>query len=455
MFRALLQGQLISLLIAGTGVFASILSDAKANFPMLLSFLNYLLLSMFIWRKRIIRKVCGHTDGNMIINKNEIGIENGNQSEIGTPEIFTEEKEEDSTNAENVRQNVLQNVPMNCAPQISRKLLFCYFGAALVDVEANFLIIQAYNYTSITSIMLLDCFTIPCVMSLSYFLLGCRYNYHHLLGVLLCILGLICIVISDLISEQEQYGSNPFFGDVLCLFGSALYAVSNVSQEYLVKYHDRDEYLGFVGVCGAFISSIQLLSLNCYQLKRTKFTSKIILSITGFVSCLFFMYINTSAFLQQGDSTLFNLSLLTSDVYAVIFSYFFYGVLVHWLYFLAFLLVASGLLIYHSAKAPLQSNIDIINNNRTDRNDNNFNPNFNNFDRNRNGNIIYNPVDSGYTTRSYDIDNDVLLTVLPSSLSSVSLTKIIMTNSVKITKSVKTEVLKIPNSNFIFDSLAD
>ena len=145
MFRALLQGQLISLLIAGTGVFASILSDAKANFPMLLSFLNYLLLSMFIWRKRIIRKVCGHTDGNMIINKNEIGIENGNQNEIGSPEIFTEEKEEDSTNAENIRQNVLQNVPMNCAPQISRKLLFCYFGAALVDVEANFLIIRLNN----------------------------------------------------------------------------------------------------------------------------------------------------------------------------------------------------------------------------------------------------------------------------------------------------------------------
>ena len=349
MFRALLQGQLISLLIAGTGVFASILSDLDANFPMLLACLNYVLLSLFIWRKWIVRKVCSDLELTVIGDKNNIPevFEEGKGDYLGAFDNEGEREEEGEWDGE-------EENHVKCTPRVSRKLLACYLGAALVDVEANFLIIQAYNYTSITSIMLLDCFTIPCAMGLSYFFLGSRYNNYHFAGVMLCLLGLICIVISDLLSEQTQYGTAPFFGDLLCLLGSGLYAVSNVTQEYLVKYHDRDEYLGFVGTCGALISFVQLMSLNYSRLKRTRFTPTIIMSISGFVTCLFFMYINTSAFLQCSDSTLFNLSLLTSDIYAVLFSYFFYGYLVHWLYFLAFALVASGLLIYHSAEPPTQ-----------------------------------------------------------------------------------------------------
>lgn len=393
MLRALLQGQLISLLITGTGIFASILSDLNANFPMLLSFLNYLLLSLFIWRKRIVRKVCGHHDRTTLANEDT------------TTQMPRQEKEGESQNP--VDRGVDDS--LKCTPQISRKLLGCYLGAAVVDVEANFLIIQAYNYTSITSIMLLDCFTIPCVMGLSYFFLGCRYNNRHFIGVWLCLLGLICIVISDARSH-EQYGSAPFFGDLLCLLGSGLYAASNVLQEYLVKYHDRDEYLGFIGSCGAVISLIQIICTNYNQLRKTKFTRKIMLSIYGFVSCLFLMYINTSAFLQYGDSTLFNLSLLTSDIYAVIFSYLFYDYLVDWLYFVAFGLVASGLVIYHSAEPP------------SNRNENRIRGS------DQRG-VAYNPIDC--TSQCPEVceesqdygDNSHILTVLPSSSSSISLTK--------------------------------
>ena len=404
MLRTVLQGQLISLLITGTGVFASILSDLNANIPMLLSFLNYVLLSMFIWRRRVVLNICG--------SPRSSGSDEGL-----TPVALMDEKDGIHNTAES---SVLQRrTAAKCSIGISRQLLGYYLGAALIDVEANFLIIQAYNYTSITSIMLLDCFTIPCAMGLSYVFLGCRYTYRHLYGVLLCILGLICIVISDLSSEETVYGSSPFYGDLLCLLGSGLYAVSNVCQEYLVKYHDRDEYLGFVGSCGAVISLVQLLSLNFNQLRKTNFTSTVLLSISGFVSCLFLMYINTSAFLQHGDSTFFNLSLLTSDIYAVLFSYFFYGSLVKWLYFVAFALVASGLFIYHSADAPLQGGPVIAYSSVSGT-----------------GSSMRN--DTHYSTESDGISssaellsrNGHIVTVLPSSLSSVSLTKTIA-NSIR------------------------
>lgn len=47
-------------------------------------------------------------------------------------------------------------------------------------------------------------------------------------------------------------------GDLLCLGGSVLYAISNVAQEFLVKNHSVTEYLGLIGVSGSIVSAIQL-----------------------------------------------------------------------------------------------------------------------------------------------------------------------------------------------------
>lgn len=51
-----------------------------------------------------------------------------------------------------------------------------FFLLACIDVEANVLLVWAYQYTSITSVMLLDCFTIPSVMILSCVFLKARYT---------------------------------------------------------------------------------------------------------------------------------------------------------------------------------------------------------------------------------------------------------------------------------------
>lgn len=110
-----------------------------------------------------------------------------------------------------------------------------------------------------------------------------------------------------------------------------------------------------LGICGAIISGLQIFVCDFEAMQRAAWSLEIWLYIFGFVSCLFCMYVNTSVFLESGDSTFFNLSLLTSDVYAVIFSYFFTGDLVHWLYFVGFGLVLLGLFLYHSSKQPVSS----------------------------------------------------------------------------------------------------
>lgn len=314
--KALLQGQWISILIAGTGIFATILSETKpsTNFPLLMNMLNYALLSTYMIRLHY----C--TPNNIMINEE----------------------------------------PLN---QQEKKSRYWYMGASILDVEANYLVLLAYNYTTITSVMLLDCFTIPCAMILSYLFLDCRYTYKHIGGTLVCLSGLACIIINDSIHNTGR-GKNPVLGDIFCLCGAVLYASSNVLQEHLVKFHGRNEFLGYLGGYGMILAFIQCMIIDLPGMLKADFTVEVVLCICGFVICLFLMYTNTSALLQHSDAILFNLSLLTSDVYAVLFTFLYDGYLVSWLYFMSFALVMIGLVVYHSEKPPLQVGIEVKNESR-------------------------------------------------------------------------------------------
>lgn len=75
------------------------------------------------------------------------------------------------------------------------------------------------------------------------------------------------------------------------------------------------------------------------------------------------MYSLTSLFLQAGDAALFNLSLLTSDVYALIFAFFIEHVTPNWLYFMAFTVIFGGLICYHAQPVPTKAHtlrLDIL-----------------------------------------------------------------------------------------------
>lgn len=60
------------------------------------------------------------------------------------------------------------------------------------------------------------------------------------------------------------------------------------------------------------------------------------------------MYSWTSLFLQASDAALFNLSLLTADIYALIFAYIVEHNIPSWIYFVAFAVIFTGLLVYHA-----------------------------------------------------------------------------------------------------------
>ncbi|KAF1774725.1 Solute carrier family 35 member SLC35F1/F2/F6 [Phytophthora cactorum] len=233
-----------------------------------------------------------------------------------------------------------------------------YLLLAFADVEGNFLVVCAYKYTSISSVMLLDCFTIPVVMLLSTVFLRAKYTRSHFVAVLFCLVGISVLVISDVIRDQEtmlkaSWDISALYGDFLCLFGSAVYACSNVGQEYLVKKENRRlEFLGLVGLFGFLVSSIQAAYFEGDVVRAVDWTWPSALCLLGYIITLFVMYTATSIFLTTGDAAVFNLSLLTSDFFAVVAAKYLFNEELSSLYFVGFSFIIVGVSVYNRSAPP-------------------------------------------------------------------------------------------------------
>merc|ERR1719469_173221 len=83
-------------------------------------------------------------------------------------------------------------------------------------------------------------------------------------------------------------------------------------------------------------------------------TAQTLLFLLGFQLCLFCMYVLTSAFLLRSDATLFNLSMLTVDVYSVMFAWKVQHLRLSWLYAVAFGTTLSGVTCYTLQPNPTQ-----------------------------------------------------------------------------------------------------
>ncbi|KAK9156710.1 hypothetical protein Scep_003284 [Stephania cephalantha] len=222
---------------------------------------------------------------------------------------------------------------------------YWYLFLAFVDVQANFLVVKAYQYSSITSVTLLDCCTTPWAMILTWFIIGTRYSVCQFIGAALCIVGLGLVVLSDL-KPGGFDAKNPVLGDVLVVAGTLGYAISNVGQEYCVKKRDRVEFISMLGVFGILVSICQISILERKDLRSVNWSTEIVLLFVAFAVSTFIFYTIVPFVLRNSGAALFNLSLLTSDLWAVLIRLFFYHQQVNWLYYISYAVVAIGLVIY-------------------------------------------------------------------------------------------------------------
>jgi solute carrier family 35 protein F1/2 len=224
---------------------------------------------------------------------------------------------------------------------------YWYLAIAFIDVQGNYLFVEAYQYSSITSITLLDCWTIVWVIVLTWYVLGTRYSFWQFLGAGTCVAGLCLVLLSDARSPDVQDpGKIPLLGDALVIAGTVCYAFTNIGQEYCVKKNDRVELVAMLGLCGVLVTGVQIFLFERKNLEAVAWSPTMISLFAGYAAATFMFYNITPFVLKMSGSTLFNLSLLTSDMWAVAIRVFLYQQQVNWLYYGAFAVVAIGLIIY-------------------------------------------------------------------------------------------------------------
>ncbi|XP_060754055.1 solute carrier family 35 member F2 [Neoarius graeffei] len=231
-----------------------------------------------------------------------------------------------------------------------------YLLLGLADVEANYAVVKAYQYTTLTSIQLLDCFILPVLLILSRVFLKTRYRIIHYVAVCVCLAGVGAMVGTDIVSGRDQgSSSNILLGDGLVIISATLYAVSNLCQEYIVKNKRQLEFLGMVGLFGTLISGIQLGILEHMKVANIKWTWQIALLLCGFAACMYTLYSCMPVVISMSSATAVNLSLLTTDLFSLFCGLFLFQYNFSGLYLVSLMVIMVGFIMFNAVPPPNQT----------------------------------------------------------------------------------------------------
>lgn len=242
---------------------------------------------------------------------------------------------------------------------------WAYLGIAFLDVEANYMTVLAYRYTTITSITLFDALAIPSAMILSWIFLGRRYTSIHYCGVIVCMSGVVYNVLADYetnlnsTSGSKEY-PNKVLGDVLAISGGIVYGANDTLAETAVRrFGGPTEFLGMLGLFGLIISIIQAVILERSEIVEFFQGGNACSVPTGLGLLLAYVFTNTlsyvgaSRFLLLSEATFLNLSFLTGDFWSLFFSIVAERIVPSPLFFVALTLTISGVLIYELGPSPI------------------------------------------------------------------------------------------------------
>ena len=252
---------------------------------------------------------------------------------------------------------------------------YCFL--AFLDVQGNYLTVLAYRYTALTSVALFDALAIPSAMVLSRIFLRRQHTAVHLVGVLMCMSGVIYNAMADYESDLEAKdvdrhdGSKRYphkiTGDLMAILGGLVFGANDVLAEAFVRRTGgAAEFLGMLGLFAALISFAQALLLERSDVAdffRSETASSLddeqcsVLSsmwiLGGFMLANAVNYFGTARFLLVSEATFLNLSLLTADLWSVAFSVLAERIVPHPLFWVALTMIVSGVLTYEMAPSPV------------------------------------------------------------------------------------------------------
>lgn len=228
-----------------------------------------------------------------------------------------------------------------------KKRFYWYIFLAAVDVEGNYFVVKAYSYTSLLSCMLLDTWTLPCVMVLAYFVMKARYRWTQVLSVLVCLGGMGLLIKGDMDTGKNYAATDAAKGDIFMLIGATCYALSNTTEEFLVRHRPQYETVAWMGFFGTIINGVQMGIIEHDQIRDMVWSKEIVGYTIGFDLVMFVLYSGAPFLFRWSSAAFYNLSILTSDFYGLIFAKYMFHDEITPIYAGAFTMIVVGLFVYY------------------------------------------------------------------------------------------------------------
>ncbi|EEB06788.1 membrane transporter [Schizosaccharomyces japonicus yFS275] len=289
---AFMLGQILSLMITATNTFTTLIAE-DANIPAFQTLLNYCLLTIIYTPYSIYR--------------------------MGFKEYF----------------------------RMVRCHGWKFLIMGFVDVQGNYFVVLAYQYTNMLSASLLDSWATVAVVILSFIFLKVRYHWTQISGIVICLGGLALLVVSDLKTNKNYEASNPALGDGFMILGATFYGISNVLEEFFVTKQPLYVVVGQLSFWASLINLAQAFIFNRNQMLHINWTPKMGGYLTGFTLAMFILYTLVPIMFRISSATFYNISILTSDFWSLIVGLRVFHYYVYWLYPIAFVCVLFGLCVYH------------------------------------------------------------------------------------------------------------
>jgi solute carrier family 35 protein F1/2 len=141
-------------------------------------------------------------------------------------------------------------------------------------------------------------------------------------------------------------------GDAFMIVGATLYGFTNATEEFFVRRSPLYEVVGQLGMWGTLINGIQAASLEHVAMTTASWNGATIGFLVAYTAAMFTLYTVAPLLYRMASSPFYNISLLTSDFYGLIFGLFLFHYSPYWLYFPAFGVVVIGLIVYFWHATP-------------------------------------------------------------------------------------------------------
>ncbi|KAJ5388601.1 solute carrier family 35 member [Penicillium cosmopolitanum] len=225
-----------------------------------------------------------------------------------------------------------------------------YIILAFCDVEGNYFIVLAYQYTTMLSAQLINFWAIVVVVVISFLFLRVRYHISQIAGIVICIGGMGVLIASDHITGTnggDISSGHQLKGDLFALLGASFYGLTNTAEEYFVSTRPVYEVLGQLSFYACIIDGVQSAIFDRGNYSTATWDGKVGGYLVGFTLCLTLFYCLAPLLFRLSSAAFFNVSMLTMNFWGVCIGVKVFHYSIHWMYPIAFVLIIVGQLIYY------------------------------------------------------------------------------------------------------------